>query len=948
MQEKEISVLFRKIRNGFWEKEESNVIQGQLADNLLKRLIIELEDYKLDFKEIIPEDKKKTGKLISAISNEGGGAIVYGVSNDRKILGIQDLDSISERIIRIARDKCNPVPEIRPLKIITSKKIEILIALIPRPTKSLVSYDGVYYKRIADSTEKISDIEFKNRSEEINQIRNNFSVIWENTSDLIPVEILGLDRGSKQGGYNEFYQSRDEDTELDRIMSNIFNESRNECSPRHILIKGPPLSGKSRLVYEWFQNQRKIDILIPKYDTIDNTLYTLPHNSKITNKKIVYLDDINLYMKNKKFIPFFKQLISNVGLVIVSTCRSGFEFEKLLDMLLKDHQIDIEHIFKQMEMKSINEDLAKKIAEEMNIDWNDVEFNGTIGSIPLKLNEMRRRYNHEISIKAKTLLKILKYIQLTGMLFFKNLYQIELIKTISKLDRFELNLKSYQLNNLFEELEKWEFIIKYDRDFILIDSVYTERIIDPEMEISLSDYKKLKLIFAGNIPILMLLAHHLENISRNLIRNKIDYLLEIVSIYIGIIESKEVKNEGLIASIGKELGDIYYSLAWLIDTKKYLLKSISSYKQSLLYFSLEEFPLDFAMLNYNLSNSYEHLVTIEDFSININKSIEYARIALEIFVKHKNSFSSSLAQVKLGNSLSMLAEVIPINQFNNCKSSIEYYENALEFFTKSDYPNKYAMICNNLGTVYSILVTLSEPMENFQKSIDYYNKSLEFRTIETKPNEYSSTQYNLGILYNKISQIGPVSLNKDKQTEVLKIAISHFKNALKFRKKENAPILFSKTMINISSTLFTLFDKEKKIGYVTEGIKISKEALKIVTKEEYPFHYVTAINSLANGYCLLAENNIDSISNLKTAIELFEEIIKVNIERNDLLSNADIMNNLGLAYLDLAKLENKNSNCKKAISILTNALEQINQMGNPIKIFVTKRNLTEAKEFCDE
>ena len=54
MQEKEISIQFRKIRNGFWEKEESNVIQGKIADNLLKRLIIELEDYKLDFKEIIP------------------------------------------------------------------------------------------------------------------------------------------------------------------------------------------------------------------------------------------------------------------------------------------------------------------------------------------------------------------------------------------------------------------------------------------------------------------------------------------------------------------------------------------------------------------------------------------------------------------------------------------------------------------------------------------------------------------------------------------------------------------------------------------------------------------------------------------------------------------------------------------------------------------------------
>ncbi len=940
----EIKKIFRKIRNGFWDK-ESNVIEGELADLLINRLIQEIEDYKLDFKLQLPSDNQKTGKLISAISNEGGGSILYGISDDREIIGLPDLNNTSERIFRIVRDKCKPIIYPVSIKIITTDNKEILAILIPQQ-KELVAYDNGYYKRFGDSTEKMNNQEIKQRKAILSKIFKNYSVIWESSADLTSNEVLGRERGLPKGGFREFYYSRDEDIKLDEILKKNFNLEVKEKS-KHIMVIGPPLSGKSRIIYEWFKKEKNIDILIPRKELSDIS-FNLPHNSKVTNKKILYLDDINLYIKNKDFIPYFESIISLNDITILSTCRSGYEFENTTNLLLKEHQIDIENIFDFIKIEKIDTKLAKEIADKLNIDWKDIEFNGTIGSIILRLNEMRRRFNQELGMLSKTLLEILKYLYLTGLFIFTELYQITIIKQVSTLDQFEINFKSYELDKCIEELEKWEFVSRYDKGFLLIDSVYFESIIAPEMKIYIFDYKKLIELFNDDISILNLIALRLENISNYDLENKVNLLKEAISIYSTILNKvSKTKNRDYIESINKELGDIYFKLAKLIDTKENCKKSIDFYKKTLDFYSVDDYPHFYAMINFSLSNTYELLGTIEDYKENINKSIDYAKIAINIFKNVSNLYSYSLANIKLGNSYSLFAEVFYENVLDNYKLSIKAFEKALDYFNKEDFPEKYALICYSLGSVYSILTEIKDTEENFEKSRDYYLESIKIRTKETHPSEYSSTHYNLGILYNRYSQIGPISISKKTQAYVLKKAIKYFKESLKFRKKSSLPLAYAKTMVNISSTYFALSDKENQIENLEKSISHAKEAMEIYEKNDYPLQFALTNNNLANGYSSLAEMGLEPIKNLNLAIQIYEEILTINLEDSKILSKYDIMNNLGLSYFELAKHENKEKNCKKAIKYLEKALRFYQSLNIHIKIFVTRRNLIDVKEFCN-
>ncbi len=938
-------MIFRKIRNGYWEKDESNVIDGEIADKLLDRIKEELEDYKLDFKQILPNEPYKTGKLISAISNEGGGVILYGISNDKEIIGIKDLESTSERIIRIVRDKCFPIPEIRSLRIITTENKQILAILIPQQ-KELVAYDNEYYKRYGDSTEKMNNQEIKQRKAILSKIIKNYSVIWESSTDLTSNEVLGRERGLPKGGFREFYYSRDEDIKLNEILKKNLNLEAKEKS-KHIMVTGPPLSGKSRIIYEWFKKVKNIDILIPRKELSDIG-FNLPHNSKVSNKKILYLDDFNLYIKNKDFIPYFESVISLNDITILSACRSGYEFKNTTNLLLKEQQIDIENIFDFIKIEKIDDKLAKEIADKLNIDWKDIEFNGTIGSILLKLNEMRRRFNHELSMLGKTLLEILKYIYLTGLFIFTDLYQISIIKQISTLDQFEINFKSYELDKCVEELEKWEFVSRYDKDFLLIDSVYFESIIAPEMKISIFDYRKLIELFNNDISILNLIALRLENKSNYDLENKVNLLKEAVSIYSTILNKvSKTENRDYIESINKELGDIYFKLAKLIDTKENCKKSIDFYKKTLDFYSVDDYPHFYAMINFSLSNTYELLGTIEDYKENINKSIDYAKIAINIFKNVNNLYSYSLANIKLGNSYSLFAEVFYENVLDYSKLSIKAFEKALEYFNEEDFPEKYALICYSLGSVYSILTEIKDTEDNFEKSKDYYLESIKIRTKETHPSEFNSTHYNLGILYNGYSQIGPISISKKSQAYVLKKAIEHFKESLKFRKKNSLPLAYAKTMANLSSTYFALSDKENQIENLEKSISHAKEAMEIYEKSDYPLQYAITNNNLANGYSNLAEIGLEPIKNLNLAIQIYEEILTLNLEDSKILSKYDIMNNLGLSYFELAKYENKEKNCKKAIKYLEISLSFYQSLNIFIKIFVTRRNLNDVKEFCN-
>ena len=66
-----------------------------------------------DKKELLEERKPKSWlKSVSAFANGVGGALIFGVSDNEVLVGLEDAKSVSEKISETIKTKMDPVPQI--------------------------------------------------------------------------------------------------------------------------------------------------------------------------------------------------------------------------------------------------------------------------------------------------------------------------------------------------------------------------------------------------------------------------------------------------------------------------------------------------------------------------------------------------------------------------------------------------------------------------------------------------------------------------------------------------------------------------------------------------------------------------------------------------------------------------------------------------------------------
>lgn len=123
---------------------------------------------------------------------------------------------------------------------------------------------------------------------------------------------------------------------------------------------------------------------------------------------------------------------------------------------------------------------------------------------------------------------------------------------------------------------------------------------------------------------------------------------------------------------------------------------------------------------------------------------EYKKVTELAFQKFPSEYA--LAQCKLGNSYSMLAEIS--DKETNCNNAINSFQKALEIYTIEKDPTNYAGTQINLGNAYGRLAEVRDKETNCENSINAYNKSLEVFTVEKYPLEYALAQRNLGLTSN--------------------------------------------------------------------------------------------------------------------------------------------------------------------------------------------------------
>jgi len=138
----------------------------------LKEFINQDESEALEFKESL-QLKDEIGKTISAFSNSKGGNILVGISDKRKIKGVQ----VGKRTIMELAEyiKRNTDPQIFPeIKIHKLDEKEIIFIITKESREKPVFFKNYVYKRVGNTNQRISSSEIRKLAKEIKE-----KVYWD-------------------------------------------------------------------------------------------------------------------------------------------------------------------------------------------------------------------------------------------------------------------------------------------------------------------------------------------------------------------------------------------------------------------------------------------------------------------------------------------------------------------------------------------------------------------------------------------------------------------------------------------------------------------------------------------------------------------------------------------------------------------------------------------------
>ena len=458
----------------------------------------------------------------------------------------------------------------------------------------------------------------------------------------------------------------------------------------HTLIIGAPLAGKTRAVYQSLANlKQSLDLIIPHNKDFDTEHLRIPYQKTFWRKPVLFLDDIDKITSKNGFDRLL-QLFMNKSILIIATCRLGPEYDFLKTKLERELII-----FKDpIEIHKMDTDEGEKIAREVGTGLSK-DFDGNIGSIFLPIESMRDRYK-QCDPDEKCILKAIKRLYYAGIYSDNISFNLEHIKILCKKEGIEK--KDYEWHDILEKLDNLDLIEVKNGD-IFAEETYIERVIDITPVTPLLDnLKEMIEIFSSEPDTLLKAGDHACNIG-------------------------------------------------LIDVEKasYMKIAIDAYNRALKVYTIERFPMYYAITQNNLGNAYVTLAEVEDKLENCSKAITAFNESLRVRTIDRFPMDYAMTQNNLGTAYGTLADVE--DKHENCLKAITAFNESLRVRTIERFPMDYAMTQNNLGNAYRTLAEVEDKLENCSKAITAFNESLRVYIFERFPIQYAMTQNNLGNAY---------------------------------------------------------------------------------------------------------------------------------------------------------------------------------------------------------
>ncbi|MFX0063238.1 MAG: tetratricopeptide repeat protein [Candidatus Hermodarchaeota archaeon] len=636
-----------------------------------------------------------------------------------------------------------------------------------------------------------------------------FARLWGLSSTLTPPDVMAQ-RGTKRGRFNTFYQSRQEDQTLRQYILTQITQEPPPFKP-HILVRGRPLAGKSRLVYEVLRTlDPPVAVLIPKFKDLTLEDCVIPPPPPEAVGSILVLDDLHRYVEFGHFLPLLKEALANPAIMILATCRSGVEYQKVLQILgTPRNNIELEDWFKIVDVGSINKPLARTIAQQAQISWKNVEFDGTVGSVFFKLSIMRRRYRN-LKTRPKTVLRALKLAYVAGLYHDRNQFPQLWIKRLLH-HKFQLPVKEYVWTELLSNLMNEEFLYSSSAQLV-IEEIYLDKIIDAGTSVNLlTEVNILKKTFHDLPQALFQFGQRLSVLGELPHPDRAFYppiALDVFQLAYKMVESRDQSrclfNIGLIFEKLGELDDAldHYQQALQIEKKEgnpqlhsarlgdisRILCAQSKFDEALAYsrqaLQISEKIDDPKVIMIHLNNT----ANILHNQGKLDEALTYYQQALQISKK----FGSLREIIGSLNNIGLL-----LHNQGKSDEALDHYQQALQIGEKSEYLTEKAACLNNISSILWNQGKLDEALAYSQQALQIVEKTgnLEGKTAclnmiglilytqgkldEALSCHQQSLQINeqLGSLYKKaacLANIGSVLYCQDKFNE----ALTYYQQAL--------------------------------------------------------------------------------------------------------------------------------------------------------------------------
>jgi tetratricopeptide (TPR) repeat protein len=664
----------------------------------------------------------------------------------------------------------------------------------------------------------------QSRSKKKRILKNYYKLIWKKSSALKPKALL------ERRPFHKAYHKRDEDNKILEALS----------ARRNVLIVGPPLSGKTRAAYEALKKlNRACDVLIARSTDIDLEKFLFPKHLKFWRPKVLIIDDLHRFVEQQNFEHLLR-IAEEKGTTIVATCRSGFECDKAKAEFARKglgfEMIFAENIF---ELGQVSEEEAQNVADEAEVEWGKVRFDGTIGSVFMKLEEMEKRFK-SCSSEEKTLLRVLRKLYISGVYEENQVFPLKWVKSVAKTD--ELEGTEPQWTDWMEKLEAKELLTR-QKEAVQAEEVHLQDIVKPEIEApELKLFGSMLSALAGLPDALFRLGDRAYTVGTvgEAHLDKARYMKIAIGAYQEALKVYTLDRFPMDYGMTQNnLGVAYRTLGEVESKAENCRLAIGAYEQALKVRTLDRFPMDYGMTQNNLGVAYRTLAEVEDKTENCKRAIQACEQALKVRTLDRFPIQYAATQNNVGIAYGTLSGVKVEAKGEHSKTAIEAFEQALRVYTLDRFPIQYAATQNNLGNAYRILAEVEAKTQDCRRAIEAHEEALKVYTLDRFPMDYGMTQNNLGNAYSTLGQV-------ESKAENCKLAIGAYEEALKVRTLDRFPMDYGMTQNNLGTAFWTLAEEADKAINCGKASVAFREALKVCTKDELPQDYEMVQNNLRN------------------------------------------------------------------------------------------------------